>query len=377
MKNFQFIVLALAFGLSGCQSTFGPSALHNTHPAYNQAIVNTLNEQMLLNLVRLKYRDKAFFLKVGSVTASMSFGGNLGIDGTAKFGATGSLVEPSMGISYADKPTISYTPLQGEDFLKSVLSSIPLQAILVMTQSGWSVERIFGLCIERMNDLYNAPRASGPTPEEEPEFRKFKRMLELFRVLQINGDMEIGPDLNLDTKQPDLVMLFELSKVNEDVLDEISTLLENSSKNDAHSKTETQSQTQTHKIRINTDFINEKPGELNVRTRSISSVMYYLSQNVQIPQEHIDAGLVTITKTLDGKGIFDWGTTPAGEVFQINVSEDYPEHAFIAVPYRNYWYYITDNDLQSKSTFMLLTQLFDLQAGQTEYSGPTLTLPVR
>ena len=67
MKKFKFIVLTLAFTLSGCQSTFGPSALNNTHPAYNQAIVKTLDEQMLLNLVRLKYRGKAFFLKVGSV----------------------------------------------------------------------------------------------------------------------------------------------------------------------------------------------------------------------------------------------------------------------------------------------------------------------
>ena len=375
MKKFQFIVLALAFTLSGCQSTFGPSALNNTHPAYNQAIVKTLDEQMLLNLVRLKYRGKAFFLKVGSVTASMTFGGNLGIDGTAKFGATGSLIEPSMGISYADKPTISYTPLQGEDFLKSVLSAIPLEAILVMAQSGWSVERIFGLCVERVNDLFNAPRASGPTPKEEPVFRKFKRMLELLRVLQTYGDMEIGPDLNLNTKNPDLVLVFDLSKVNEDVIEEISKLLDDSS--DKAPGLETETSERKIKIKISTDFINEKPGEFNVRTRSISSIMYYLSQNVMVPEKHIDAGLVTVTKTMDGEGIFDWAETPAGEVFQINVSEEYPEHAFIAVSYRDYWFYITDNDLESKSTFSLLTQLFDLQAGQTEYSGPTLTLPVR
>jgi hypothetical protein len=282
-----------------------------------------------------------------------------------------------MGISYADKPTISYTPLQGEDFLKSVLSSIPLQAILVMTQSGWSVERIFGICLERMNELYNAPRASGPTPDAEPDFRKFKRMLELFRILQLNGNMEIGPDLALDSKVPDLVILFKLNKVNQDVIDEISKLLDNSSETDAGSQTDMNTYKKTHKVRINNDFVNARPGELNVRSRSISSVMYYLSQNVDIPEEHIKAGLVTVTKTLDGTGVFDWSKTPAGAVFKVNFSEEYPENAFIAVPYRNYWFYITDNDLQTKSTFMLLTQLFDLQAGQTQFSGPTLTLPVR
>ena len=133
----------------------------------------------------------------------------------------------------------------------------------------------------------------------------------------------------------------------------------------------------TNKVKINNDFINSKPGEINVRTRSISSIMFYLSQNVKIPEKHIDAGLVTVTKTLDGEGEFDWSETPAGNAFQVSFSEEYPENAFIAVPYRDYWFYIVDNDLQTKSTFMLLTQLFDLQAGQTTYTGPTLTLPVR
>jgi hypothetical protein len=53
-----------------------------------------------------------------------------------------------------------------------------------------------------------------------------------------------------------------------------------------------------------------------------------------------------------------------------------PENAFVAVPYRGAWFYIADDDLNSKSTFMLLTQLFNLQSGQTEDVGPTLTIPV-
>ena len=307
----------------------------------------------------------------------MTFGGSIGMDTELDLSSGGNIIEPNFGISYADKPTISYTPLQGEDFLKSVLSSIPLQAILVMTQSGWSVERIFGICMERMNELYNSPRASGPTPDVEPEFKKFKRMLELFRKLQVHHDMEIGPDLRLDSKQPDLIMLFESSKLNKDVIDELSKLMENPSETDTHSQTQKKTHKTILKVKINNDFVNSRRGELNVRTRSISSVMYYLSQNVNIPEEHINAGLVTITKTLDGKGVFDWGETPAGEVFKVSFSKEYPVNAFIAVPYRNYWFYIADNDLQTKSTFMLLTQLFSLQAGQTQYTGPTLTLPVR
>ncbi len=73
------LILSLSALLSGCQSWFGPNALNETHPAYNQAIVNSLSEEMLLNLVRLKYRDRPYFLSINSVTASMSLDTSLGI----------------------------------------------------------------------------------------------------------------------------------------------------------------------------------------------------------------------------------------------------------------------------------------------------------
>ena len=53
-----------------------------------------------------------------------------------------------------------------------------------------------------------------------------------------------------------------------------------------------------------------------------------------------------------------------------------PDNAFVSVPYRGAWFYIADDDLNSKSTFTLLKQLFSLQAGQIKEAGPTLTLPV-
>ena len=57
-------------------------------------------------------------------------------------------------------------------------------------------------------------------------------------------------------------------------------------------------------------------------------------------------------------------------------STNRPANAFVAVPYRGAWFYIADNDLESKSTFMLLTQLFNLQAGQIKTVAPALTIGV-
>jgi hypothetical protein len=360
VMKFRLIILPLLLTVCGCQSTFGPAALHNTHPAYNQAISNTLNEQMLLNLVRLRYRDRPYFLKVGSVTASMIFDSNIGIGSELDLGPGSNLLSPSLGLAFSDKPTISYQPLQGEEFLKSVLSSLSFDSLLVMTQSGWSIERVFGLCVERVNNLHNAPTASGPTPQKQPEYTRFKQMLKLMRELQLKHQIEIGPDVDNQ-----LYMLFKKFPDNSTMLTELMNLLEIDQKD------------QAVLIRLDSNFLHNDKNELRIRTRSISGVLFYLSQQVSVPELHQQQGLVSVTQSDHDERTFNWSQTPAGEFFNIHSSEAYPERAFLAVPYRDYWFYIADDDLKTKSTLMLLTQLFDLQSGRNKYSGPTLTLPVQ
>jgi hypothetical protein len=63
-------------------------------------------------------------------------------------------------------------------------------------------------------------------------------------------------------------------------------------------------------------------------------------------------------------------------LFRVHASDSPPDDAFTRVRYRDHWYYIRDDDLGTKSTFGLLAQLFNLQAGQQSGGGPVLTLPV-
>ncbi len=229
-----------------------------------------------------------------------------------------------------------------------------------MPQSGWSISRVFGLCLERVNDLYNAPTASGPTPENEPDYRDFSQLLELLRTLQNNRLIEIGAQKNADTNN------IVIKLISDDVdfkheIDQVYTLL--------------QLDRTLATFKLNTDFLKLEKTEWTVRPRSMSSLLYYLSQNVEVPYHHRTAGLITVTSAIDG-GSFDWGSTPAGKMFNVKSASERPPNAYIATFYRGNWFYIDDADLKSKSTFILLRQLFDLQAGQTKYDGPTLTLPV-
>ena len=368
---YLLLIIASAALLSGCQSAFGPQALARTHPAYNEAIIASINEQMLQNLVRMRYRDVPFFLEIGSVTASLSLGANAGIDAGVNFGSGDSL-SPSAGIAYSDKPTISYTPLQGEDLLNSILSPLQLEDILVLTQSGWNIDRVFGLCFERINNLYNAPNASGPTPEKAPVYEQFGELVKALRILQENRLMEIGTkdrqDCNKEEKRNCTDIIIKLAVQDgryKNAYDLIYKLLE--------------LDPEQHEFSLSTDFFklkSEKNTQWIVRPRSISGVLYYLSHNVQAPSHHLRK-LVTVTEH-EGGGVFDWSKTPAGSLFEVKTSRELPDDAYIATRYRGNWFYIQDrNNPDTKSTFILLRQLFDLQAGQRQSTGPALTLPVR
>ena len=64
------------------------------------------------------------------------------------------------------------------------------------------------------------------------------------------------------------------------------------------------------------------------------------------------------------------------DLFTVYSSKEKPDNASVKVQYRGNWFYIRDNDMQSKYTLMLLNQISALQSGVIEKVGPVLTIPV-
>jgi len=71
---------------------------------------------------------------------------------------------------------------------------------------------------------------------------------------------------------------------------------------------------------------------------------------------------------------FDWSRL-TGNLIRVRSGEK-PSGAYVALEYRDHWFYIEDSDLESKTTFALLTTVLALQAGGVPSTGPVLTLPV-
>ncbi|MEM1436500.1 MAG: hypothetical protein AAGG11_20790, partial [Pseudomonadota bacterium] len=113
---------------------------------------------------------------------------------------------------------------------------------------------------------------------------------------------------------------------------------------------------------------------ISLWTRSFLGIMYFLSQSVEVPTADQSAGKITITRDSSSRP-FDWSAVTDG-LMRIRSSQKRPESAAISVRYRGSWFYIDDADLDSKSTFSLLGQVFALQSGVPTGQAPILTLPV-
>lgn len=358
--NKSLCILTIASLMNSCYS-LGPDELRGTHPLYNAAIVDSQNEQLIQNIVRLHYRDPILFLDVVSVTASLKMDMSGGLDQSAFDLNSGGadILQFSAGAAYSTSPTISYSPLQGENFSKSVLQPIRIEDIFALTGSGWSGRRVLGLCVERINELENAAIASGPTPIRSPKrIEPFNRLLQLFD--QVMGEDLIIPKIDPVTKE--VTLEIKSSASHHEEISEIKQLLGLDQNIEVY--------------HVSNDFVKHRGDTVSIRSRSLMSIFFYLSHHVDTPKEHQNTGLVTVTRNKDGSE-FNWNKTAAGSLFHISQSKSQPDMAFVSIPYRGQWFYIADNDLESKSTFMLLTQLFRLQAGAAKANAPTLTLPVK
>jgi hypothetical protein len=102
--------------------------------------------------------------------------------------------------------------------------------------------------------------------------------------------------------------------------------------------------------------------------------MFYLSQGISIPEEHMAAGLVTLTRDQDGNP-FNWEQM-TGDLIRISSCDHCPKKAAVAVKYKGYWFYIDDSDLNSQSTFMLLVEMFGIEVRGGGGGGILYTLNV-
>ncbi len=115
--------------LSACAG-FGPGTIARDRFDYNTAVADSWEQQLLLNIVRLRYGDNIVCLDVAQIVSGYTFRGTLTANAgrSAPFGGYDS---GSLGAQGAciDRPTITCAPLTGQQYMKAVMTPIAPSAI--------------------------------------------------------------------------------------------------------------------------------------------------------------------------------------------------------------------------------------------------------
>jgi hypothetical protein len=340
--------------LLGACAQLGPQALVSGRPQYNIAVQQTEAQQLLLNIVRQRYNDPVLFLDVTSISSGFSRGVNGSLLGS--FGSGSSNGVGSVGGNYGENPYIFYAPNTGEKFVRQMLTPLDIGTVALILQAGWSIERVLLLIGESANQLYNRSIGS----EAGKSYGQYLDVAASLRDLQRNGQLIIGLEPGEQEGELALTLI-----VTPDAADSASYLQVCKTIRVA---------CDGQPLRLRQAFGAPADGmTLALATRSLFSAIYYLSRHVDPPEADIEAGIVSPAPDFNSERA---GTTSAlKRLFHIRSSESEPDGAAVKVFYRDSWFYIADNDRDSKTTFALLSMLTTLQSGDTTGITPLITLP--
>lgn len=369
--KFLILFVFLSF-LAGCTS-LGAKMLPGDYQSFNVALQRSNEEQILLNLVRMQYGDSPYFVSIDSISAQaeLARGASIPLQVVSTnsdiTGAIGNSFVTTAGITpsieYAERPTISYSPLQGEKFTRQMLRPIRLEDIYLLLQSGWSIARVLRVTTQAVGDIPNAPSASRPNTSHIPDYQNFVTFAHYLRNLELNDVVDImGVG---DDKKFGLDIIIKKPK-NSTAKAEAQQLLRELGFTQWHNR--------IHIVQYGTTGDTEAAATLPIQTRSFLGIMYYLSKSVEFSQQDLASG-VTVQPRYPNGQLFDWRNVTQG-MMRVNSSTSKPTNAAVAVYYRNRWFYIADNDSDSKQTLELLNELFALQAGDIKGPSPLLTLSV-
>jgi len=404
-------VVGVALLITGCMS-FGPNALSRNRLQYNEVVKTSTEEQLLLNIVRLRYTDTPSSLAVSGIAAQYEVTKNVQIvpffvASGAEIAKTWAAVLPQLGLGGTDRPTFSLTPLDDQEFTRKLFTPLPLDGLVYLAKTTWPIATVFRLYLENLNWVPNAQTASGPTPKRPPAFEEFRQGVLALQILQDRGQIvfaseersepqgsglpaasvtardqieaaksgfeyrldEQGAKWTLFKKVQQPVLLIDPGAVD---LPEMAAVARAFRLKRGLTRYPITQETLSP---FPTTYPAEGVTSLDVETRSLLQALYYVSHGIDIPEEHLASGLVTVTRDDAGR-VFEWRALLEG-LFRVRAVKtlERPDRAHVAIPYKAYWFYIEDTDHETKATFSLLMELSRLETlGKS--GAPILTLPV-
>ena len=400
----RLCLLAVLTAVSGCGMHTG--IIQSRHWDLNEAIRETTNEQLLLNLVRLRFDETPYFLQMSSITTNFSTSASLGASGTFPQGDADNIYGLDTGISYSESPTVTWSIPDSKEFLGRFYAPVGADQLTVLTQSGFDLDEVLRVGVQKMNHLRNREFRIRDGEFRPDSYAEFIEALDLMEALRKDGVIDFAhalmtnyggvtlPISQIDTRGVAEGMPYSLMYLSREpgmaTPYRASKPLFMRFTKEADHDPRAQRLRQLLKLRPDlysfpiTDTVDVSPegirsvdgklaqvfdpdetlAHIGLTNRSVLTILRFAAASIEVPEDAIASGKARIRDV------------KLAEYLDVRSSSTEPSNAWLKVQYRGSWYYIPATDLNSRTSFTLLNALFRSVVGEVPGAKPVLTLPV-
>ncbi len=338
--------------LSGCAG-IGPPTVSRDRFDYTEAISDSWKHQMLLNMIKIRYGDSPVFLDVSSVISQYQISGQLNLGATFNNNPWSTSQILGGSGNYVDRPTITYSPILGDKFARSLMAPIPPPAILSLLQAGYPADLVFRMLVNEVNGIRNRFGGAARARSADPEFYA---LIGKMRRIQAAGN--VGMRITTKEKEQAAVLILRGPRdpETESLSIEVRAILGlDPAAND---------------FNVVYGAIPRNRHEIALLTRSFLEVIIDQAANIEVPDAHVAekrVGPTFVEKTTTGEKVLP--------LIRIQSSSENPGDPFISIRYRNVYFWIDDRDLMSKTIFSFLMFISTLIETGEKGMAPIVTIP--
>ena len=271
MRSKMGFLVGAALLLSACAG-LGPTTISRDRFDYTAAISDSWKHQMLFNMVKMRYGDAPVFMDVTSVISQYQVAGLITLGGTISSSPWGHSETLGATGQYVDRPTISFTPILGDEFARSLMAPIPPPAILSLMQAGYPADLVFRMLVQEINGIRNRFGGEARARSADPEF-----YLLLEKLRKIQSDGAVGMRVQRKDKKEEAALLVFRGK-RDPAIEALSLEIRKLLGIDP----------QTKEINVVYGTVPRDDKEIALQTRSLLEVLVDLSADIEVPAAHVE-----------------------------------------------------------------------------------------
>lgn len=364
MLNYRYVTLSLILSslllLAGC-GRIGPKNLPNDHVGYNIAVNNSLNQQLILNIVRARYNEPSLYVSIDNITSRDSYQANAGLSLFNPFNIAGATKQnpaltSTLGGSIKQEPSYIYAPETNDKYAVELLQPLRIKALYLVIESEAEIGDILRLMLRRIGPYVNFP-AQPLAPPYRLNLNSVKKFIMLTRAITkiyakngYNISVKTTKNNNGHFESEKLIIPLprhlKLSKVQWHLLNTLGI--------QPHDKA----------IILCDSGSNPQKDTIHIQVRSLMNVTDFLSFGVEKPKHAFIKNPTTASAAFQ-----DYQQLLTQHLINIRASKRQPKNVFIAIEHHGIWYYIRNNDSSSKITFRLYRVFNDLTQAGTKASN--------